>query len=190
MIKKINIILVLIAIIGSLSLAISKDNNILFFIKDISIILTINGLYIFKKVFKIKISDNLNLFYIIFIFVAHFLGVTVDLYSKVYWFDKFVHFISGIFSSVAAIFILFCNKKEKNILFNVLFILSFAMLIASYWEIFEYLCSCYFNVDPQKVVLTGVADTMGDIIVALLGSVLISIIYYYKCNKKIIIEVK
>ena len=34
--------------------------------------------------------------------------------------------------------------------------------------------------DPQKVVQTGVADTMGDIIVAFLGSILVSIGYQYE----------
>ena len=53
-------------------------------------------------------------------------------------------------------------------------------MVASLWEVFEYLSSYYFGVDPQKVVMTGVSDTMGDIIVAFLGSILVSISYYFE----------
>ena len=48
----------------------------------------------------------------------------------------------------------------------------------------EYLSSYYFEVDPQKVVSTRVSDTMGDIIVAFLGSILVSICYYFENKYK------
>lgn len=179
MIKKINYLLILISSIISVYIALTKESNIVYILKDISIILSISALYIAQKIFKIRINEGLNFIYIVFIFIAHFLGVVVDLYTKIYWFDKFTHFLSGILTSFAAIYILVKNK-EKNILFNTLFILSFSMLIASIWEVFEYLSSYYFNVDPQKVILTGVTDTMGDIIVALLGSILVSLSYYFE----------
>lgn len=179
MIKKINIIIILLVSLFSLYFVIIKDRSFVYIMKDVSIILTINGLYIIQKLFKIKIDERLNLIYIIFIFIAHFLGVIVNLYKQIYWFDKFVHFLSGIISSVFAIYILFMVKIKKNIAFNILFIISFSMLIASCWEIFEYIVSCIFNVDPQRIKLTGVSDTMGDIIVAFLGSILVAIYYYF-----------
>ena len=184
MIKKINILLIFVASIGGIYFAITKNNNnIVLIIKDCSVILTINALYIIEWLFKVKISDTTNFIYISFVFIAHFLGATVDLYSEVYWFDKFVHFLSGIVSSLGAIYLLVKNKIYKKIFLNVLFILSFAMLAASYWEIFEYLSSYYLGVDPQHVVATGVTDTMGDIIVALMGSVLVSMCYYFEHNE-------
>ena len=42
--------------------------------------------------------------------MAHFLGVTVELYNKIYWYDKFTHFLSGILTALAAIYILVKNK--------------------------------------------------------------------------------
>ncbi len=180
MIKKINYLLVVISIIGSFYFVFTKDNSIVLILKDASIVITINALYIIQKIFKVKINDGLIFFYILFIFIAHFLGVTCELYNKIYWFDKFSHFISGILTSFVAIYILVKSKCDKKILFNILFIISFSLAIAAFWEVFEYLASYYFNVDPQKVVMTGVTDTMGDIIVALLGTVLVSICYYYE----------
>ena len=180
MIKKTNIFIILVVSLVSLYFVIVKDKSFIYVIKDISIILTINGLYIIQKLFKIKIDEKLNFIYILFIFIAHFLGVIVDLYTKVYWFDKFVHFLSGILSSIAAIYIIINSSKRNNI-FNIVFIVSFSMLVASCWEIFEYIVSQLFNTDPQRVNITGISDTMGDIIVAFLGSILVSI-YYYFCS--------
>ena len=64
MIKKINILLILIAILGSLYFVFTKDNNIVFILKDISIILTISAIYIIQKIFKIKIPEGINFIYI------------------------------------------------------------------------------------------------------------------------------
>ena len=180
MIKKINISLILIASLLSIYIAVTEYSDIVHFLKDVSIVITISGIYIIGRLFKIKINEAIAFIYIIFIFMAHFLGVVIDLYSKVFWYDKFTHFLSGILTSFLAIFLLIKFKEHRKLGFNILFIISFSMLIASCWEIFEYLSSYYLGVDPQKVVLTGVSDTMGDIIVALLGSILVSITYHFE----------
>lgn len=190
MTKRINISLILIAIIGTLYFVFTRDTNIVLILKDISIIVTISALYIIQKLFKIKINEVINLIYIIFIFMAHFLGVICELYNYIYWFDKFVHFLSGIVTAFVAIYLLVKFKKDKNMFFDILVIVSLTLSVAAFWEIFEYLSSFYFHMDPQKVLLTGVNDTMGDIIVAFLGSVLVSISYYFenKYNYKLLIK--
>ena len=186
MIKKINILLILVSVLGSLYFVFTRDNNLVLILKDISIVFTISAIYIIQKIFKIKISDSLNLIYIIFIFMAHFLGVICELYNYIYWFDKFVHFLSGVITSFVAVYILVKFKKDKNIYFNILFIIAFTLMVASLWEIFEYLSSYYFKVDPQKVLTTGVIDTMHDIMVAFLGSILVSISYYFEIKYKLV----
>ena len=188
--KKINHLLIFIAIMGSIYITITKDESLVYILKDMSIIITINALYILKKTFKIKLSEEINFIYILFIFTAHFIGVTCEVYDKVYWFDKFVHFLSGILSSFGALYLIVKFKKEDNIKFTILFIIAFSLMVASLWEIFEYLSSYYFDVDPQRVAVTGVTDTMGDIIVAFLGSILVSLSYYYEYinNKTLLIK--
>ena len=132
MIKKVNILLILISIIGSIYIVLTKDQSIVLILKDISIIVTISALYIIQKIFKIKINEGINFIYILFIFMAHFLGVTCELYNKIYWFDKFTHFLSGIVSGFAAIFILVKLKKNKNLFFDILFIISLYCTVPSY----------------------------------------------------------
>lgn len=180
MIKKINISLILIAIIGTLYFVFARDTNIVSILKDISIIVTISAIYIIQKLFKARINEVINLTYIIFIFMAHFLGVICELYNYIYWFDKFVHFLSGIVTAFVAIYLLVKFKKNKNMFFDILVIVSLTLAVAASWEIFEFLASFYFHMDPQKVFTTGVSDTMGDIIVAFLGSILISNCYYFE----------
>ena len=183
MIKKINVLLILVAIICSLYFAVTRDNSVALILKDLSIIITICGLYIIQKVFKIKISEELNFVYILFVFMAHFLGAICELYNHIYWFDKFTHFLSGILSSFVAIYILVKIKNKNSLFFKILFIISFSLAIAAFWEVLEYLFSYYLHVDPQKVALTGVTDTMGDIIVAFLGSILVSMCYYFEYSE-------
>ncbi len=190
MIKKINILIVLTAVLGTLYFVFTKDNNIVLVLKDISIVFTISALYIINKIFKLNISDGLNFVYIVFVFIAHFLGVICELYNHIYWFDKFSHFLSGILSSFVAIYILVKTKDKNNLFIKVLFIICFSISIATLWEVFEYLASVYLNVDPQKVKLTGVTDTMNDIIVAILGTIIVSVCYWFehKENKKLLIK--
>lgn len=120
---------------------------------------------------KIKINIKLEFTYLIFILFAYFLGVIINLYDKITSYDTIMHFISGIFTGYIALNLLENNSKIHNILF----ILGFVSLIALSWKIFEYISSIIFNVDPQRVKLTGVSDTMKDMIVALLGGILVII---------------
>ena len=191
MMKRINLIIILITSILSIVLAYNKHEDLVLFLKDIAVILTISVIYILQKIFKFKISDSLNFIYIIFIFMAHFLGVVVNLYDKIYWFDKFVHFLSGIITSFVSLYVIIKFRKDNNIKFTIIYIIAFSLMCASLWEIFEYLSSYYFNVDPQKVQMTGVTDTMGDIIVAFLGSIIVGMCYYYEyVNNKILVITK
>lgn len=188
--NKLNLLIIFISIIGTIISIILKKQELILVLKDLSIIITINLIYIINKLFNTKINEKINTIYIIFIFLAHFLGVILQFYDKIYWFDKFVHWLSGCLTTMVAIISINKIKLNKKILFNILFSISFTMLIASMWEMFEYLSSVFFDVDPQKTILTGVNDTMCDIIVAYLGSILVSLLYYFeiKYNKNIIIN--
>lgn len=178
--KKINIFLIITTVILSFITILSElDKGIVIILKDSSIALTLLVPYILKKIFKVKIDESYILIWIIFIILAHYLGVICELYFKIDYFDKVTHTFSGVVSSTAAILIL-NNVKTKNIGFNILFILSFSWLCAGLWEVFEFTCNALFGGDAQRVLLTGVTDTMQDMIVAFIGSIVVSIIYYFK----------
>ncbi len=139
-----------------------------------------------------KITPIMELMFLLFIFFAQTLGSVLDFYQKYYFYDKMVHFSSGLVSSFLGIYILVILNiyNKKNLVFNIIMIIFTAMAIAGFWEIFEFVSNTIFGGDAQKVMLTGVNDTMTDIIVALLGSLLISLLYMYEeqNDKKIIVK--
>ena len=153
---------------------------------------------IVNKFFKINISDSSQFIYLTFIFVAQLLGSIAHFYILIPWFDSFTHFISGVLSPLFALqlLVLFDKYNQDNKLFNILFCIAFTLMIASFWEIFEFSADRIFGRDAQKVLETGVTDTMKDITCALLGALLCLIGYVYDIisakNKlsKIIYDIK
>lgn len=183
-IARFNILLVIIAVIGSYYYVFTRDNQLGLILKDASILITITLPYIIEKIFKTKISIVIKTTYIVFIFIAQFLGVTVELYNHISWFDKFTHWLSGIITALLSLSLLskFKLYNRKNVLFNIIWMISITLAIASLWECFEYGANILFGGDAQRVATTGVNDTMQDIIVAFIGSIIVSLIYSFECK--------
>ena len=155
----------------------------------LSLYLTVWVPAVVRAIFKVKIPAHMEFAYFIFLFFAQFLGSIVNLYASIYWFDSFTHFVSGILTAVFAIAVLvwFRKYESKSIAFNIFFMIAFSLMVASLWEFFEFTADTISGGDTQKVLETGVADTMKDMIVAFLGAILVSIYYGYEkcCNKKL-----
>lgn len=148
-------------------------------LSDISIILVFFLPRIFSKIFKFKISDNLELTYIIFMIFAHFIGSIVNLYNTTWWYDLFMHFASGVATAILALVILnWFNiyKKEKKV-FNFLYMIMFVLLVASLWEFLEFGADTFLGMNVQHNIDTGVKDTMEDMLIASLGCIIVSIVY-------------
>ena len=140
--------------------------------------------YIFKK-YKIEIDNKLELIYIIFIILAFLLGSIMKIYSLIYWYDSFVHLLSGVLTAYISIYILkWLNKyNKKDILFNIIFIILITLSVAALWEMTEFTIDKVLGTDVQKVLTTGVNDTIKDMICALLGSILFIVYYIFNKNK-------
>ena len=147
--------------------------------------------FIFNKLFKTNINPEIELVYLIFIFFAHFLGTILNFYYKIGIYDKAMHGLSGVMTSILAVIILVKSKcYDKNpVWVNVLFIISVTLSVAAFWEFFEFTNDNIFNKDAQKVLTTGVDDTMLDMISAFVGSIIFSILYIIesKLHKKLLI---
>lgn len=141
---------------------------------------------------KLKFSASLELVYLLFIILSCLLGSILKFYGMIYWFDSFVHYISGMLTALLAfVLLIYINKyKERDLAFHIVFMILTTLSVAAFWEIFEFAADALFGGDAQKVLLTGVTDTMKDIICALLGSILVSIMYAYEDlnNKKILVK--
>lgn len=141
--------------------------------------------YIFKKS-KIKITDDIEFAYLIFLILAFLFGSIMGGYSKIYWYDSFTHLLSGVFTAfMAPIVLKWLNRYDKkDIIFNVIYIILVTLSVAVLWECTEFTIDKTLGTDTQKVLTTGVNDTMKDMICALAGSILYSIYYLYNLNKK------
>lgn len=135
-----------------------------------------------RKIFNVKFPDSFETLYLIFLFLAQFLGSMLGFYSKIPCWDSILHFISGFISAfVALAFLIWFHKYDtKSVPFNILFIIFTTIAIAGLWEYFEFFADKIGGGDAQKVLETGVSDTMKDMIVATLGSILFSIAYAYE----------
>ena len=186
--KKINVILIIIiSIIGIISTLSDLNRDLVFILKDLSIIITVSLTYIIGKIFKVHINEYFTFFYIIFIFMAHYLGAIERFYSEFMYYDKIVHTLSGVLSAYTA-YLYLKLKKVIDTGLNIIFIISFSFLVAGLWEIFEFSANALFGGDAQKVAETGVDDTMWDIIVAFVGSFLFVLFIIIKGKLKISVK--
>ena len=126
---------------------------------------------IVEKVFKCKFAFRIELLYYAFIFVALDMGICMDLYKTVPYFDKTVHFCSGVFSALVGHYALVYFKVNKSPkLFKAMFIMLFSIAIAVLWEFFEFGCDKLLGQSMQQLISIGVDDTMFDLICATIGA--------------------
>ena len=140
------------------------------------------------KYFKLKITFNMYLFNILFVFISNIWGSILNGYSIPY-FDKLLHFSSGILLTNLSfmIFTLLISKLHLNkneTLLCVLFINSLNMMIAVIWEFIEFGCLIFLNNDAIHHYSSGVYDSMQDMLVAFVGGILVTIVLYYDFKKK------
>ncbi len=128
---------------------------------------------IISKIYKCKFSFRLELLYYMFVFVALDMGICMDLYKTVPYFDKAVHFCSGVFSALVGHYALVYYKANKTPnFFKAMFIMFFSMALAVIWELFEFGCDKFLGQSMQQLVSVGVDDTMFDLLAATLGAAL------------------
>lgn len=128
---------------------------------------------IIEKVYKSHISFRIQLLFYIFLFIALDLGICMDWYKTVTFFDKIIHFGSGILSALVGYYGLSYFKALKTPRgFKVLFIISVCALIAVGWECFEFACDKFLGQHMQQLVSVGPDDTMYDLIGAIGGSII------------------
>ena len=81
--KKVNIILLIITLVCSFFTIMGElDKGIVIVLKDSSIILTATLPYIVNKLFNVKLNDGIIFVWLVFIFLAHYMGVTAEFYNK------------------------------------------------------------------------------------------------------------
>ena len=145
---------------------------------------------LFLYVFRLKPSHLLSVCINGFSFLAYTVGIAFRGYGRIPFYDKAVHCLSGVVFGLLGIIFFYLIKSDRRIqprdgIFSGYFAVSFAATIGVIWEIWEYCMNFIFHSDPQHALTTGVNDTMLDLIVCLVGSLLVlfSIWRYFSKGK-------
>lgn len=138
-----------------------------------------------NKIYNHLFNNTIVSILIVFIMICILFGVCLNFYD-INHFDDFLHVWSGFIGcSVGyAIFMCFSENKQNNIkskIFFILFIFMFSMGIASLWELIEFALDKYFYMTCQG---GGNIDTMTDIFDCFVGSLIMTVYYFFKFNKQ------
>lgn len=177
------------------------DKGELFLGAVISLILSFIPDYIEKNQ-KVDIPDIIEIIIVIFIYAGVFLSAQFDLYYRFFWWDDFLHALSGVVLGFAGFFIMIkLNQKYRmkiRPILIVIFAFSVAISIGVIWEIFEFTMDALFGTTTQKWDLpseflligkefqgSGLRDTMSDLILNGIGAFTASALSHalYKSSK-------
>ncbi len=142
---------------------------------------------ILQRNYRVTIPIEFEVFIVIFIYGALFLGEIKAFYTHFWWWDVFLHALSGVLLGAIGftlVYILNTNPKvqlKMQPIFIALFALSFAIAIGTIWEIFEFAMDSIFGLSMQK---TGLIDTMWDLIVDLIGAMAVAFLGYVSLKYK------
>lgn len=142
--------------------------------------------YIRKK--DIILSAEIILTYEASLFLTFYLGDLMGLYEKFKWWDKSLHFLSGIVLTILGFYIIHViNIIQKGTLvtdsfFIAFFSFCFANTAGKLWEIAEFITDVIGATHQSQ---GSLEDTMFDIIFNLIGSLITVVIYYFYRKKKV-----
>jgi len=107
----------------------------------------------------------------VFVIASIFMGEAFDFYERVWWWDIALHGLSAIgFGLIGFVFVLTMFEGDRFAAPPwALCLLAFglAITVGVFWEIFEFLMDLWFGFNMQK---SGLSDTMGDMIVDVIGA--------------------
>jgi len=147
----------------------------------------------------VNIPPEIQAFTIVFAFAAVFLGEVRMFYERIWWWDIALHFNSGMLLGLLGFLLVFILNEDERIdvhlhpQFVAFFSFLFAVAMGAIWEIFEFSMDQLFGTNMQKPMrgdLSGLTDTMWDLIVDTLGALGVSLLgwRYMKQRKRSFIE--
>ncbi len=140
----------------------------------------------------VRIPAEFQVLALLFAFAALFLGEFRHYYQRIWWWDIALHLCSGLLLGVLGFLLIYVLNESRRIdlhmrpRFVAMFAFIFAVAAGTVWEIFEFVMDRVFGTTMQKPMfgdLSGLTDTMWDLIVDMLGALGISVYgWYYLSN--------
>jgi hypothetical protein len=149
---------------------------------------------LFKERLPVNIPPEFQMMVIIFVFASLFLGDIRGYYFRIWWWDIALHAGSGLLLGIFGFLLVYVlNENSRiNVYLHIRFVALFAFLFAvatgAIWEIFEFSMDRFFGTNMQKMVpgdsLSGLTDTMWDLIVDTLGAAAISLLGWWYMKRR------
>jgi uncharacterized membrane protein YjdF len=144
--------------------------------------------------FRFQVPAYLHISITVFILSHFVLGEILRFYDHSMFFDKILHFTSGVVIAICGFALVYglSGSKTREVqlspFFIALFAFCFAMTITVFWEFFEYFMDVAFGLNMQrwkdgmnsKGYPLGLHDTMQDMLVATIGALIVCVIGYIR----------
>lgn len=143
--------------------------------------------FLLARLLRVFIPPEFVLLAIGFVFASLFLGEVYDYYARFWWWDIALHSTSGFLLGIVGFLLVHVLNETEDIGvhmkpgFVAFFAFLFALGTGALWEIFEFSMDSFFGMNMQKPMfgdLSGLTDTMWDLIVDTLGALIISVLGY------------
>ena len=149
--------------------------------------------------FKLMVPGVMCILYYVFLYCAIFLGEIFSFYYRIPFWDSMLHAMSAaMLSTLGFILVDWLNQDEHvklsmNPLFVSLFAFSFALMIGTLWEIYEFSFDSILGLNMQKARLedgtplvgtAALTDTMKDLIIDALAALAVAVIGFFTSLKK------
>lgn len=137
--------------------------------------------YLLRRRYGIHLPFALDLGIVGFIFLTLFLGHMGSFYDYIPFWDKFVHFQSGILLGASGFVLVYMFNENKRTKLNLtpffisVFAVAFSIAVGAIWEIVEFAGDSITGSAWQA----NNTDTMYDLIADALGAVFVSTIGYF-----------
>lgn len=135
----------------------------------------------FKKRYGIYLPFMLDFGIVALIFLTLFLGEVIRFYEYVPFWDKALHFQSGLLLGAVGYVAVYVLNESKHKGFDLnpgflsVFAVAFSLSIGALWEIVEFAVDNLFMARWQN----GLVDTMWDLVADMVGALIISIAGYF-----------
>jgi putative membrane protein len=145
-------------------------------------------IYNFFKGLGIRLPIIFDIIYLSFLFTSTYLGSAHKFYERFGWWDMAIHTSAGlIFVPLGFYIVSLLNLKKiinttSSLIFEAYTAFNLSISVTCLWELFEYLSDVLFKTNLMGY---DILDTMSDILLGTLGTILASIYFYYKRKKHI-----
>jgi len=133
----------------------------------------------------LRLPRSLHAAVVLFVMAALLLGEVRGYYVRIWWWDLFLHGMSGVLLGTAGFYLVYAlNTIERVPMtlhpgFVAFFAFLFAIALGALWELFEFAVDEIGGMNMQKAMFddpSGLTDTMWDMILNTVGAGIVSLV--------------